>query len=256
MRRFVLTAVLTACMLFLVAMHATAKTETATITLYPGENWIAAPLVPIDPSPQKVFAGFTGTIARFNSPNQCIISSSQADFGNILLGDGYKITNTSQNIVTINYEGVPDGVPDSNGNMSSMWIALQGNCIDDIDAGSMHWVGQPFNHNTLIENIYVTGIFENTGYTIREAINLGLIDPLWRGFNNETKEYFTAGLPEFGADENFLRAGSMYEIVSHKDLLAFIIPADVYVPEPSSVVALIYGVGALTCMFLKRQSSK
>jgi len=252
MKRFVIVAVIAACLLSAMAISATAtNTQTATITLCPGENWVAAPLVPFNPSTTALFAGFTGNITRFDSPEQRTISSDQADFGGILLGDGYKITNPSQSTLSFSYEGVPDGVPDYSGNMTDMWISLPGNCIDNLDAGGMHWVGQPYNHKTLISDMYMTD--GSQALSIQESITAGWIGSLWRGFDNQTQKTFTVGLSTYGADENYFRAGSMYEIETHRDNLALIIGATPDVPEPSSIVTLIFGVGAMAGTLMRKR---
>lgn len=239
----------------IIASPIDAAADVASITLHPGENWIAAPLVPFNPDPVDMFSGFNidGKLSRFDVPSQSLVSYTTANssaFGNVLLGDGYKVYNSTSTSVVINYNGVADGVPGSEG-PTDMWISLPGDNTDGQNNGGIHWIGQPFNHNTAVESMYV--LYESNLASVLEAVNLGWIDQLWLGFDGETQKSFTAGLSVFGADENYFRAGHMYEIVTHKDDLALIIPSTPYVPEPSSLLSLL-ALAPLAIGFIKRRS--
>ncbi|MHB9036358.1 MAG: PEP-CTERM sorting domain-containing protein [Armatimonadota bacterium] len=248
MRRLTALTVVVCILLAATVSVVASATETATLTLYPGENWIAPPLVALDANPTAVFAGLSinGNLTRFDAFNQQVVtynSANPASFGNILLGDGYKINYSGQNPFTLSYVGVPDGVPDSQGNMTDMWIALPGNMADSQNSGGTHWIGQPYNHNTSVGSMMVTNNVELI--TVLNAVNRGWLDPLWHGFNAETQTGFTVGLSAYGANQNYFKAGQTYEIVSHIDNLALIVPATPYVPEPSSILVLTCGFGWL-----------
>ena len=244
-----LGSILVACALVLTAISAMAQTTaTATLTIYPGENWISVPLVPIDPDPQSVFAGcnIDGNLTELNGQTTVVYSSADPDaFGAILLGSGYEIDNPTSAPETVSYTGLPDGVPsiDSNGNvipgsMTDMYIGLPG---AGNNTGGMNWVGQPFDHSMSVDCMVLTNGQQTL--SIAQAVSEGWIAPLWLGFNNETQSTFTVGASVFDPDQDYFAAGQMYQITTLKDNLALIVPA--YAPEPSGLTAMMSGLGLL-----------
>jgi len=222
-----------------------ALAATATIVLHPGDNWIAAPLVPLNPAPTEVFAGcaIDGNLTRFDSSTGLPVlyrASDPSAFAGILLGDGYKLRNPTTSDITVTYEGLPDGVPGPDGRMSDMWVSLPGNQSDGLDAGGTTWVGQPFAHDTAVAGM----LFTNGDRVLNsyDAVEEGWVDPLWTGFDASTQKTFTAGLSQFHPDETWFRVGHMYEIVTHRDNLAIII-GPTPVPEPNSLTTLALALG-------------
>jgi len=229
-RFFVLACLVTVC-----AAATVATADLAFIPIYPGDNWVSAPLVPFNPDPASVFAACIGdcTLSRLDAPTEYVIVYDPewpSEFGIIYLGDGYKVSNPTANTYYCSYEGVPDGVPDSQGIMTDMMISLPGNQYDGLDAGGMHWVGQPFYHDTCISECYIT---DGTGaWTVEEAVSWGWIEGLWNYLDAQTQTVHTAGPASLGAYDTYLRTTHMYEIRTHKDNLALIVPA-YSTPEPT-----------------------
>lgn len=249
----ILLAIVLCTAILTVAVSAFAAT--ATIVLHPGDNWIAVPLFPLDPAPTAVFAGYAieGNLTRFDSLTGLPVAYHASDppaFGRILLGDGYKLNNSTGSNITVTYEGLPDGAPDSTGQMSDMWIALPGNVHDGLNAGGTTWVGQPFAHDTSVAGMYFTN--GQTLLNSYDAVEAGWVDALWTGFDASTQRTFTAGPSQFHPDETLFRAGHMYEIVTHRDNLAVIIPPTP-VPEPASLTTLMVALGTGVTLLRRRR---
>lgn len=218
--------------------------DLATITVWPGDNWISAPLVPFNPTPTAVFAGLdlNGNLRRWDMITGEIITYDAAHpevFGNILLGEGYMLSNSGSSAISATYDGVPDGVPDQGGEKTDMWIALPGLQYDGSNAGGMHWIGHPFIHTVSIQSCVVTD--GSVLLSIQEAVDRGWLDGLWATRDNQAQASRTAGLALLSPDDTFLRATGMYQITTHRDNLALIVPA----PEPCSMIVLACGVGVL-----------
>lgn len=210
--------------------------DTVTFDVLGGWNLIAAPLVPFNPDPLVVFAGapdgIDGLLTR-NDPTWGGVTYDSLDpslFGNILLGDGYWLYQA--NTGTISYEGVPDGVPDSSGNMTDMWISLPGNQNDNQTepplGGGWHLIGHPFNHDTPVDDGTWTGanIKFTDGTTLKtwdEAVQAGWVDSFMVG-NNPVTGGVNVQYDGLG-DDDTLRAAHGYWLHTYKDNLAMIIPA-------------------------------
>jgi len=223
----------------------TCVAATATYDLYQGLSMISAPLVPFNPDPLSVYAGATDgldyLLFRYDPSGGWVNYDAFAPelFGGVLLGDGATLTVLSAG-VTISYEGVPDGVPDMvagvpvEGTMTDMWISLPGSTTDGIDAGGWHLVGQPFNHNTMVDPLgdaSGSGILFTDGTTLKnwsEACAASWVD----GKMSTTDPINGAVDVQFdgwGGDDT-LRAGKSYWLATYKDNLAMIVPA--YAPAP------------------------
>lgn len=237
-----LTLALALCALTSLAISTQA--DTAYLTIHPGENWISAPLVPYNPAPDALFGTVLAqsSLTRLDAPYQREITynTDPAAFGNILLGDGYILNYTGSTAVTISYEGAPDGVPGSSGNMTDMWISLPGRQIDLSNLGGLHWIGHPFSHAISTDLCLVTN--GTMTLTLSQAVADGWIDPLWYGLDPATKDQFTVGLSTQKPQKAYLQPGYMYKITTHRDNLALIIPANA-VPEPGCLVVVLSGVG-------------
>jgi len=214
-----------------------AQTETATIDTYAGWTLVAAPLVPLDPLVDSVFAGydtwFTAGILRWDAPSQRYVMYDAFDvpgaFGNILLGDGYWLSYPEAG--TVSYTGVADGVPDALGTMTDMWISLPGNQLDGQNAGGWHLVGAPFNHDSPVDpnfNLNGEGILFTDGTEMviwGDAANVkGWVEPAMLYWNPTSQRYEDMGY-FFNTDDN-LRAGKGYWLSTKKDNLAMVVLAE------------------------------
>ncbi|MEN6520034.1 MAG: PEP-CTERM sorting domain-containing protein [Armatimonadota bacterium] len=126
--------------------------------------------------------------------------------------------------------------------MTDVWISL---------VNETNWIGHPFNHITPFSSLMVTD--HDSMLSIDEAISRGWLDGLWTTMDNETKETHTVGLSSLKADDLYLRPGSMYKVTTHVDQLGLIIHAYTNVPEPSSFLSLVFGLGGAGGMMLRRK---
>lgn len=217
-----------------------AQTETATIDIYTGWNLVAAPLVPLDPLVDSVFAGFdtwfTAAISRWDAPTQGLIAYDPFDipgaFGNILLGDGYWFNYPEGG--TASYTGVANGVPDSLGTKTDMWISLPGNQFDGEDAGGWHLVGNPYNNDVPVDpnfNLNGEGILFTDGTQMKvwaDAEAAGWVEggmSYWNAVNQGLEDMGFL----FNTDDN-LRVAKGYWLKTNKDNLAMVVLA--YPPAP------------------------
>jgi hypothetical protein len=227
----------TLCLMFvlMIVLSGSCFADTTAVDIYEMYTWISAPLVPYNPDPAAVLSGFNivGNLVRWEAVSQGPIAyddMSPEAFGAILLGDGYTMwvdpTNTEppyQVVGQMSYDGVPNGVPDGSGNKTDMWISLPGNQVDSEDVGGLHWIGQPFDHDTsVVGNIYFTD--GSSLKTWEDANGAGWVenamtkwDPVFQGPQVVT---FDLG------DDDHLRKGNGYQILTYRDNLAMIIPSD------------------------------
>jgi len=211
--------------------------DTATYDVYNDWNCISAPLVPYDPDPVSVFSGVTinGKLSRFDATVQSGVSYLRADpasFGNVLLGDGYWLqTNVGEgNSLTISFQGIADGVPDSSGNLTDMWISLPGDQYDEADNGGWHLIGQPFNHDTATSINAAQGdhIFLTDGTylkTWKQAVTDNWCGNAFIAFDASAQSGYNVGYLRTASDDT-LHAGYGYWFQTKKDNLALIIPSD------------------------------
>ncbi len=209
------------------------------------------PLFPIGDGGASVFGACINqcTLARFDAPTQSLVPYPSAAFGDVLLGGGYKLHNPTPTTYQCTFLGVADGVPEADGTMTDMWISLPGDQHDGTSAGGMHWIGHPFNHTVSTDRCLILDPGPGHVWTITQAVDLGLIEGLWNYMEADTQTVRTAGLASLGAYDTWLRPTHAYEIRTHKDNLAFIVPA-YPVPEPCSALALAFGSG---WVLLRRQ---
>jgi len=204
-----------------------------TYDIFDGWNLVCAPLVPFNPDPNDVFDGapygVDGLLTRFDAPSSGNITYDSLDpqaFGNILLGDGYWLYSYGGG--TIDFDGVPDGVPDGSGNMTDMWISLPGNQLDGQDAGGWHLIGHPFNHDTPVDDGSGTGanIYFTDGTTLKnwsEAAAAGWVADAMITYDNVAGN-LNVQFDGLG-DDDTLRPAHGYWLFTYKDNLAMIIPA-------------------------------
>ena len=221
---FVLVGILTASI---------ACAVTYSEVLYPhpngttGVNWIALRGVPFNPDPIDIFGsvdlidGFLSRLDPITANTETYFSFQEPEgpFGNMLLGEGYWV-NVGDGIQhTINYEGAPDGLKDSNGVMTDMWISLPGRSGHN---GGFHWVGFPFNHNVLWSDVLVTDGKETIPVMV--AVDRGWLDGLWAYVDAPTQNTLNVD-PDGIYGSDMLEPGRMYRVFTRKSNLALIIPA-------------------------------
>ncbi|MGI6294962.1 MAG: hypothetical protein ACOX3G_02645 [Armatimonadota bacterium] len=201
---------------------------TATIDVYEGWNLIAAPLVPFDPDPQSVLSGAAdgiedGLLSRVDPIWGGIEYDPWDDaFGNILLGDGYWLY-AFTNGQTLTYNGVEDGVPDTTGKKTDMWISLPGLGED----GAWHIVGYPFATDSAVDSGNGEGdiIKFTDGTDVKtwgEAVDAGWVDATMYG--QSAYGGFDVTMDGWGTDDS-LRAGNAYQFLTFVPNIAMIIPA-------------------------------
>jgi len=108
-------AVLTAAMALALAVSVCAAPTSTSLTVAPGWNLIGLPTAPINWTVPEVFSGLIAAgwdtelnLNRWDAINASTIEYSQfsADaFGNMLLGDGYWLNNTTGATQTFSYDG-------------------------------------------------------------------------------------------------------------------------------------------------------
>lgn len=232
-----------ALLVFCAVSAAAVGTTTVTYATYPKWNLISAPCVPLDPTVDQVFAGydvmFTAAINRWKASDQGMIAYDAFDvpgaFGNILLGDGYWFNYPTAG--TVSYTGLLDGVPSpgtdgilgtSDDVLTDMWVSLPGSQLDGADAGGWHLIGNPFNHEVLVDSGTFTGdLLKFTDGTMTktwdEASVAGWVDSVMTYWNGQTQGMEDMGY-FFNTDDRF-RPGKGYWLRTRKDNLAMIVPA-------------------------------
>ncbi|MHB9036462.1 MAG: hypothetical protein ACYC64_07325 [Armatimonadota bacterium] len=112
----------------------------------PGWSTISCPIVPFNTEPSAVFAlqFEAGAILRNGSnADYDYWSQPDANFGNILLGDGYFAYNDYGYAAPCSVDGVLDGVPDGAGVKTDMWISLP--------RAGWNLIGWPYNTPATID---------------------------------------------------------------------------------------------------------
>jgi len=229
-------------LLALVVVSASFAAQTATYDVYAGWNMVGCPLVPFNPAPTDMmtFTGvfdpldieWTGSLQRWDSPTQSMIAYTMFDpgaFGNCLLGDGYWLNQAANG--TVQYTGVDDGVPDSLGNMTDMWVSLPGDQTDGLDNGGWNLISHPFNHATTFDKTMFSFLGDNilvtdgtVTKTLADAAAAGWLEEPFQYWNGATQNMETAGY--FFATDDRMRGGQGYWVKTKKDNLALIIPCD------------------------------
>ncbi len=207
--------------------------EAVNVVLWPGDNWMCAPLIPFNPDPASVFVDAGSNpfpidynISRLDPTTGGSITYDPfedppgASFGGVLLGDGIYTYNGDVQAFTIEYNGVPQSY------LSDVWISLPGLQVDEYvdlpDGGGVHWVGNPFNSPVLTDSILVTDGTQTI--SLQDAVDAGWVEALWNGLDAEFGGSITVGPSSQFPSDDSLRPGHYYEVISHKDNIALIIP--------------------------------
>jgi hypothetical protein len=175
------------------------STSTEQITIYPGENWISFPLIPLntDPAESYYFGStpvdgifwqgsaqatddlITGNLYSYDAYNGTWATYGVGDFryfghmGSAWFGDGYILNNTGSQ-TTVSFTGIANGVPNASETKTDIWISLPGRYGQQ---GGVHWIGHPFNHNVPFVNVKVTDGLVTL--PVMDAINQGWLQGHW-----------------------------------------------------------------------------
>jgi hypothetical protein len=198
-----------------------ALSENVNIVLNAGEEeWFCAPLIPFNPDPAAVFASYPlgmGGVSRIEATEGSQYATGDPGFGNILLGDGYATINVLDTTYICTYSGVPQSY------LSDVWLSLPGvqSPYDELDAGGEHWIGCPFNSAVSFD----TGVFVTDGtqtITYAQALQLpyGWVELM---SVLEAGSQYGAGPSGFPVEDNCLRPGHMYALITHKDNISLIV---------------------------------
>jgi len=222
---------------------------TYTLDVYEGVQQIALQGVPFDPAvryldsagvPKGVLKDLsstqvTGRIQKWDASFGFITWPTDENF-NMLLGEGYVLTQEFdadediEMIATCSYEGIEDGVPDTAGTMTDMWVSLPGIKEGDDpepDFGGSHLFGYPFAHTMSVgkvdgHNIYFTNGIERKIW--KDAVTALWVESVFTGWDPTLGGGVNVGYTT-GADDFQLYPGNSYWVNTRKDNLAMIIPA-------------------------------
>lgn len=218
-------AFLAAAILLIGAVFANAAAVTTNIPIAPGWNLIGLPTVPLTPDPGSVFASYTdsgtgltgmdaidGNLYRWDPIAGGLVGYAEispADFGNMLLGDGFWVFRNGTDTGTCSYQGV-----DVSGDH---WISLP-------KAG---WtlIGYPNNTPTSVDysNLLVTNGIKTDSMT-DAAYTDGWISDTGYFWNNSAGGLGTVGLADAFPDTTLLNTQQGYWIYTNVDNLALIVP--------------------------------
>ncbi len=209
----------------------------ASYDVYGTWNMVSLPLVPYDPDPVSVFSNLPGGVDggnlwRFDPVGQGFDGYDSFDpesFGGCVLGDSYNLycPNVAQGqyCATVSYTGFPDGMPNGS-TLTDTVLSLPGNQLDQYtdppNGGGLHFIGQPFNHDTAIADVQFTDGLNC--YSWDDAINQGWVDPCLWCMDNTTGGFYDIGDSGMNSDDH-IRACLGYQFHTCKDNIAMIIPA-------------------------------
>ena len=204
----------------LFAVGAGAMAVTYSTTLYVGQNLVAPPGVPFNPDPPAVFLDNGGNpipimfaLTRWDAALQSYepYNPFGGNYGGVLLGDGAWLPVDTQ--VVWQYDGAPDGLPDTGGTMTDMWISLP--------KAGLTLIGHPFNHNVVFANCLMTDGTQTI--TMDAARTAGWTDALIFGWDGVGQSYMNIGIDPWWLPD--LEAYRGYWMTTFQDNLALIIPA-------------------------------
>lgn len=176
----------------------------------------------MNPDPVKVFPlqlEAAAVLRNNTNSDYDIWSYPDANFGNVLLGDGYFAYNDTSAIhctFTPGTDCVPDGVPDSTGKMTDMWISLP-------HAG-WNLIGWPYNTPATIDQDTGAPIQFTNGSEVKswaDAITAGWLP-------GDSMQSYESSWNYTGFNYSYddqLTPGKGYYIYTNVDNLAMIITA-------------------------------
>lgn len=230
----------------------------ATIDVYAGWNLISCTQVPMNLSvtegdgldytePMYCMAVViddlaAGTLTRFNATDgswPVYDGIPGSPFGKLLLGDGYQFR--SSITTAINYRGVPDGVPGTDGKKTDMWISLPGLKTDaNTEApvgGGWALIGTPYATDVQSYPLNEDGSFVtdtegnmvwNINFTDGTSVKswMAAIEAEWvSGTMFAISDGFMVPVAYDDATPPVLKAGRGYWVKTFKDDIAMIITA-------------------------------
>jgi len=196
--------------------------------VYPGGyNFLSPPVVPFDPNVTSMFPaptydpGGNDFLYRLNAADQNAAIYDPifpGDYGGMLLGDGFKyLYNNTGNVQNWDVIGAPDGLPDSSGVMTDMWISLAP------QGGWWTYIGCPFKHAVDIAKCFLTdGLVTKTW---DQAATDGWTEGVMWGLDASVGISFSVGSDPMMYDRTQLEAYNGYEFHTLKGNLALIVPA-------------------------------
>lgn len=212
-----------AAILLISAVIALAAPVTTNITINHGWNLIGLPTVPLTPDPASVFASYSdsgtgltgmdaidGNLDRWDPVAGLVgyAEISPAEFGNMLLGDGFWVFRNGTDTGTVSYQGV-----DVSGDH---WISLP-------KAG---WtlIGYPNNTPTSVDysNLLVTNGIKTDSMTDAAYTDGWISDTAYSW--SPTAGLGTVGLPDAFPDTTTMTTMRGYWIFTNVDNLALIVP--------------------------------
>jgi len=208
--------------------------DSVTVDVYSGWNLVGLPLVPLDHDPAVIFSDIADldyNLSKWDPSTGGVPFTFDApeEFGMCLLGDGFWLMNTGAATVPVTYDGVANGVPDSSGNKTDMWISLPGSG----NSGAWHMVGVPFNNDIMCDDGNCTGgnIMFTNGTALLDwdaAFREGWVNDRFTGWNASGGGFDVSYNGE--TEDDTLRAGHGYWVQTYVPNIAMILPA--YPVEP------------------------
>ena len=179
-------------------------------TMYTPNTLMAMPAVPLEPAPATVFGSVPIhlKLMRWNADTQSWISYSQfnpAQFGNILIGEGYWMKTTTAQ--PVNYQGLTDT------DAMDIWISLP-------QAG-WNLIGNPFPFNYTWANAKVTD--GNETISMASAKSRGWLKSKMDWWDGEYQSLRTCGISTDFPYTQELYPWHGYYLKSNIDKLALIL---------------------------------
>jgi hypothetical protein len=204
------------------------SSDTDTFSIYQGWNLISSPFIPNNPDPAVVFDGLNidGNLSRWEAASSSFITYDSEDpsaFGSITLGDGYWLYNDSGEDKSVTYQGTAGP--------TTLTI--------EIESNGWNLVGCAWDYAVSCANLSI--LYNGATKSWDDAVAAGWMEDNWHGFNAETQSWFDVSPSGFASDD-MLRPGMGYWTRSP-------------VPEPSSMLGLLAGVGGI-CALIKRRPRK
>ena len=195
-----------------------------------GQNLFSLPGIPYDPAPPAVLAGvgpadgsgLIGFLSRYDAPTQSEVfwdsNGVSGDFGNMLLGEGYRLQLSSGEAQSVTFSGLND-------NLADMWISLP-------ELGATR-IGDPFNASVDWSTVQVDDGTRTLSLANAAAANE--LNPTAQYYNSATAQVQTLGLSGSGATATNLTPWNGYYVYSQENDLALFIPLQNGLPVLNSI---------------------
>ena len=188
-----------------------------------GNNLFSLPGIPLMPAPPAVLAGIgppdgsglLGVLSRYDAAAQSEVfwdaAGTEGPFGDLLEGEGYRLSLPPGQPQAITFSGVQTGFADS-------WVSLPklgATRIGDPFNAPIDWASVQVNDGTRVSSL-------------RDAaknVTPGRINSVAQSFDSAAQKTRTLGLPEDTPDSTQLQPWLGYWVYSLQDQLALIVPA-------------------------------